>query len=288
MKVSGFTFVRNALRFDYPVVESIGSILPLCDELIVAVGKSDDGTRELIASIQSSKVKIIDTIWDDALRAGGQVLAVETNKAMDAISPDSDWAFYIQADEVIHEKYHDPIRSAMERWVNHREIEGLLFNYLHFWGSYDYIGDSRRWYRNEVRIVRNDKHIRSYQDAQGFRKDGRKLKVARANATVYHYGWVKPPQAQQDKQKTFHRYWHNDVWMKNKVPKSTEYNYSEMGYLVPFTEGHPAVMKQRIDSQDWVFQYDHHLGQTTFKEDFLYFIEKNTGWRIGEYKNFKL
>ncbi len=288
MKVSGFTFVRNAIRYDYPVVESICSILPLCDELIVAVGKSDDGTRERISSIRSQKIKIIDTVWDDTLRMGGQVLAVETNKAMDAISPMSDWAFYIQADEVIHEKYHGPIRAAMERWNDRQEMEGLLFNYLHFWGSYDYIGDSRQWYRKEVRIIRNDKHIRSYRDAQGFRREGKKLKVTPANATVYHYGWVKPPQAQQDKQESFHRYWHDDRWLKKKIPKSMEYDYSGMGYLVPFKETHPAVMQERIAAKDWIFHYDHHLRQSSMKEDLLHFIEKTTGWRIGEYKNFKL
>jgi len=50
MKVSGFTFVRNAIRYDYPVVEAIQSILPLCTELVVAVGNSDDDTLQLIRS----------------------------------------------------------------------------------------------------------------------------------------------------------------------------------------------------------------------------------------------
>src|SRR5258708_1886603 len=112
MKVSGFTFIKNAVNFDFPVVESILSILPICDEMIVAVGKSEDCTLELIRSIKSDKIKIIETVWDESLREGGHVLAEETNKALDAISSDSDWAFYVQADEVFHEDDLPGIKAA--------------------------------------------------------------------------------------------------------------------------------------------------------------------------------
>lgn len=110
--ISGFTIVRNAIKYDYPIVESIKSILPVVDEYIVAVGKSDDDTLGLIRSIQSPKIKIIETIWDDTLREGGRVLAIETNKALAAINPKANWCFYLQGDEVIHEQYHDAILHA--------------------------------------------------------------------------------------------------------------------------------------------------------------------------------
>lgn len=106
MKVSGFTIVRNALKYDYPVLEAINSVLPLCDESVVAVGNSEDTTMDLIKSIQSSKIKIIETVWDDTLRAGGRTFAMETDKAFQSVSQDADWRFYIQADEVLHEKYN--------------------------------------------------------------------------------------------------------------------------------------------------------------------------------------
>ena len=51
MKVSGFTFVRDAAKYDYPVVESIRSILPVADKFIVNIGQRNDGTLELIRSI---------------------------------------------------------------------------------------------------------------------------------------------------------------------------------------------------------------------------------------------
>ena len=79
MKVTGFTFIRNAIKYDYPVVEAITSILPICDDFVVAVGNSDDGTLALIQSIHPTKIRIVETIWDDTKREGGKVLALETD-----------------------------------------------------------------------------------------------------------------------------------------------------------------------------------------------------------------
>ena len=160
MQVSGFTFIRNAVKFDYPVVEAITSILDLCDEFVVMLGNSEDNTRKLLESINSPKLKIFDSVWDDSLREGGRVLADETNKAFDKVSPHNDWCFYIQGDELIHEKYLPGIKDAMLQYKDDNRVEGLLFNYLHFYGSYDYIGDSTQWYRKEVRVIRNDKRDR--------------------------------------------------------------------------------------------------------------------------------
>ena len=115
MKISGFTIIRNAVINDYPAVEAITSILPVVDEMIVAVGKSDDDTEGLIKSIGSSKIKIVHSEWDLSQLPGGRVMALETDKAFAHISADSDWAFYIQCDEVVHEKYHAEIRKACEQ-----------------------------------------------------------------------------------------------------------------------------------------------------------------------------
>ena len=132
MKVVGFSFIRNAIKYDYPVVESINSLLPLVDEYVIAVGNSSDGTREMIAAIPSNKIKIIDTIWDDTLAGGGTVLAEETNKAFAAIAKDADWAFYLQGDECLHEKDYPAIRKAMQDNLHNKKIDGLLFKYHHF------------------------------------------------------------------------------------------------------------------------------------------------------------
>lgn len=288
MKVVGFSFIRNAIKFDYPIIEAITSILPLCDEFIIAVGESDDQTKELILSIQSNKIKIIDTKWNENLRQGGRVLADETNKALNNIPEDSDWAFYIQGDEVVHQKYLSNIRESMEKWKDNKSVEGLLFNYTHFYGSYDYVGDSRRWYRKEIRIIRPLKNCSSYRDAQGFRIDDRKLRVKPIDAHIYHYGWVKPPSVQQDKIKYFNTLWHDQKWIEKNIAQNDKFDYSVIDSLKLFEGTHPEVMKDRIERVNWKFDFDPTKKDFGLKTKILHKIEDLTGWRIGEYKNYKI
>jgi hypothetical protein len=288
MKVSGFTIVRNAVKYDYPVAESIRSILPLCDEVVVAVGNSDDGTRELVSSIDSAKIRIVDTVWDESLRKGGEVLAVETNKAFDAVSRESTWAVYIQADEVLHEDGIEAIRSGMERWKDSHEVEGFVLNYRHFFGSYDFIADSHNWYRKEVRVIRNDKSIRSYRDAQGFRKEGRKLNVKRADAVMCHYGWVKPPEFIRSKLQYFHTLWHDEKWMEENKTRIESFDYGDVDSLSKFEGNHPEVMTKRISEKNWKFDFDPTERRFPLKKRLLSWFEKRSGIRIGEYKNYRI
>ena len=111
MKITGITIIRNAIKNDYPVIESISSILPVVDEMIVSVGDSEDETEALIRSIGSPKIRIIHSVWNKSIRANGSILAVETNKVLNAVSPDTDWIFYIQGDEVMHEKYIETVKK---------------------------------------------------------------------------------------------------------------------------------------------------------------------------------
>ena len=288
MKIAGFTFIRNALLYDYPIVESILSILPICDEFVVAVGQSDDATLDLIQGIQSDKIKIIETVWDDSLREGGRVLALETDKAFRAISKEVDWAFYIQGDEVVHEKYLPIIAQAMNKWKDDDEVEGLLFDYVHFYGSYDYVGLSPKWYAKEIRVIKNHPKIYSYRDAQGFRKgDNQKLWVKKVDASIYHYGWVKPPQKMQKKQETFNKLWHDDEWMEQNVAKREDFDYSEIDALRLFEGSHPQVMQKRIQEKNWRFDYDLSQNSLSLKYRAKLFVKKYLGLDFS-YKNYRV
>jgi len=287
MKVTGFTFIRNAVKYDYPVFEAIKSILPVCDDFIVAVGNSDDNTEDLIKGIDKRKIKIIDTVWDDSpeMKKLGEVYALETNKAFREVPSDSDWAFYIQADEVIHEKYLDTIYSAMGKWKDHKNVDGLLFNYLHFYGSYDYVGVS--WYKHEIRIIRNNKSIYSFRDAQGFRKDDNiKLNVKPIDACIYHYGWVKEPEMMMKKVKNTSTFYEKIDWNK-KVGKEKTYDYSRTDALKLFTETHPEVMKERIKRKNWEFNYDMSLNKLSLKYRVKLFLRKYFGINTF-YENYKI
>ncbi len=287
MKVSGFSFIKDAIKYDYPIVEAINSVLPICDEFIIAVGKSSDSTLELIKSIPSEKIRIIETEWDEANREGGRVLAIETNKAFAEVAADSDWAFYVQGDEAIHEQYLDEVHNAMLKYKDDGRVDGLLFNYLHFYGSYDYVGSSSKWYNREIRVIRNDKSIYSYRDAQGFRKgENKKLNVKPINAYMYHYGWVKDPRVMQQKQENFNKYWHDDQWMDENIAKVEEFDYANIDQLQHFTGTHPKVMQKRIATKNWKFDFDLSMNKTSRKEKIKRFLSK-LGIETG-YRNYKI
>jgi len=104
MRVAGFTFVQNAVRLDYPIVESIKSILPIVDEFVVNVGAPDDGTLELVRGIESQKIRIVESLWNPNVTTGGYVFAQQTNIAL--FNCTGTWAVYLQSDELIHERDH--------------------------------------------------------------------------------------------------------------------------------------------------------------------------------------
>ncbi|WP_375560552.1 glycosyltransferase family 2 protein [Bernardetia sp. OM2101] len=297
MRVVGFSFIKNAVALDYPIVQAIESVLPLCDEFVIMVGNSDDDTLALIENLaqKTNKVKIYNSIWDDSLKQGGRVLAAETDKAYAKILENdkingtkTDWAVYIQGDETVHEKYLSNIKDAMEKYKDDPKVEGLLLNYLHFYGSYDYVGDSRKWYRREIRVVKAREDIFSFRDAQGFRKKPNTiLKVKHIDAYIYHYGWVRPPQKQLAKQKAFNSLYKDKEWVDNKFGAMQTFDYSGIDSLKKFEGTHPKVIQERIQKMNWTFEHDISKKNYTLRVRFLTWVEKWTGWRIGEYKNYK-
>lgn len=289
MKITGFTIVRNAEKNDYPVVEAITSILPVVDEMIVSIDRGEDNTEALIKSIASDKIKIFYSEWDMSVREGGKVYADETNKAMAFASADTNWLFYIQADEVIHEKYHAAIIDAAKKYCDDDKVQGLLFRYLHFYGTYDYVGDSRKWYNYEVRMIKNDKRITSYKDAQGFRREGKKLDVALIDAMVYHYGWVKSPQQMKNKIRNISRYWvKDDEKLNEDITAADFYDFNEFDSLQKFTGTHPVVMQHRITEKNWDIELDVTKKKFKLKDRLLYYVEKITGVRLFAFRNYRV
>jgi len=300
MKVSAFTYVRNGLQLDYPFVESIQSILPVVDEFIVVIGNSVDGTRKAIEALNNSRIKIIDTVWDDTIRSGGRIFALQANIGLDNVSKDADWIFHLQADEVIHEKDLPVIKDAMQQYLNQSKVEGLLFDFINFFGDYEHYAPSRRYHQKEIRIIRNNPHFRSYKDSQGFRsfinpeniwqEKGSKLSVKKINAAVYHYSYVKDPKVQLKKHLVFGNRWQeNDEWMKEYLEQNKNgFDYAKIDFLYAFKGTHPAVMQTKIKKQDWAFNYDSSKNDMNLKEKFLKLMQDVTGKQLFIYKNYKM
>ncbi|MCS7297635.1 MAG: glycosyltransferase family 2 protein [Bacteroidia bacterium] len=285
MRVVGGMILRNGIKLGYPFREAILSALPLCEQFYVSVGQSNDGTHEALKEIKDPRLVIVESEWNLSLRKGGSVLAIETNKLI-ARLPSADWVLILQADEVLHEEDYPSLQAAMKEWHHNPRVEGLLFDYLHFYGSYEWIGASRRWYRREVRVIRPYPDIRAYRDAQGFRRGRRRLRVKPAHARIFHYGWVRPPAAQERKFIEMGRLWHEDEWIEKHKPKSFQYQTNDL--LKRYEGTHPRVMTARIAEKDWDFRYEPHMAALSLKERLLGWIERKTGWRVAEFRNYKL
>lgn len=250
MRISGFSFARNADKLDYPLREALLSILPVVDELVVAVaeGDADDDTRGLVESVDDPRVRIVEGEWDDA--RGAKIYADLTNVALEAC--DGDWCFYIQADEALHEDDAEPLRERCEELLDDHRVEGLLFDYLHFFGDYDHLQTGHGWYQREIRAVRGGTGIRSVRDAQSFRyPNQRRITVARAHARIFHYGWVRHPRYMQAKTREFLSHRKSRAEVDAELGDRRTFDYGPLGRLETFEGTHPEVMEERIAAMDW-------------------------------------
>jgi hypothetical protein len=258
MKISGFTIVRNAVKFNYPVVASIRSILSICDEFIVNVGDSQDGTLELIRSIDSPKIRIVQNEWD--MGQGSAVLSQQTNVALKECK--GDWAFYLQSDEVIHEADLYKLKLWMRYYLNNKDVDALRFWWFHFFGSFWRYRIDFGWYQKQDRIIRNNKQIESFGDAFGFRRvDGKPLRTRLTFCYLYHYGWVNSNEAMQKRCENASEIGYVDKSKNNSFTSG----FGDLNRFPPYFGTHPAVMKETVQQ--------HFLS----REDFD-FIQENSWW----------
>lgn len=273
MRVSGFTFCRNAVKYDYPIVESIRSALPVCDEFIVNVGRCDDGTLELIRSIRDPKIKIVESVWDDALRKDGLIYSQQTNIALAQCK--GDWAFYLQADEVVHEDDLPILRQSMQQHLGNPVVKGLLFRYLHFVA--DYWSTNPWFYHKAVRIIRNNGEVESCGDAVGFHfkptqqylQSGPKTWLAHSGARIFHYGWVKDPHTLLKKKREQADKHHGDDLPPEEARTLTHatFQFDDYAILKEFRGTHPRVMQERVQALSrWASRSNRWLNPRFYRE----------------------
>ena len=241
MKVSGFTIARNVIKFNYPIIESVNSILPICDEFIINVGDSEDDTLNLIKSMKSDKIKIIQNVWDFSQKS--EVLSYQTNLALKECS--GDWAFYLQSDEVIHEDDLGKLKKVIRKNLKDQDVDALRFRWLHFYGSYFRYRIDRGWYQKQDRIIRNNGEVESCGDAFGFRrKDGRPLKRKNTNCFLYHYGWVHSQEMMTERRVNAE---HIGFTTLQDNERKGQYDYGALNRFPAYFGSHPSVMRNRIN-----------------------------------------
>jgi glycosyltransferase involved in cell wall biosynthesis len=289
MKVSGFTFLRNGQRLGYPFVESIRSILPLVDEFVVALGPCDDDTEKMLRAIGDPKIRIIPTQWNERIRPGYSVngFVYGQQKSIALFNCTGDWAFYLEADEVVHENNLPKIRASMEKHLDDPRVEALAFDYLHFYGNANTVVWSPGWYRSEVRIIRNtipawSSEALFFNVVDGHKKS-RYPRAAHTGATIYHYGWVRSETQMNLKAAAVHKYW------DEKPAAVVDYSKIDPQVLRPFTGAHPKIVQDWLPKANGLFQADpnHRLTSREKKHRRMMILEKMFGVQFSK-KHYRL
>ena len=243
MKVSGFTFLRNAEISGYPFIESIQSILPIVDEYICVIGSSQDFTKQRVEELNSPKIKILETSWNENMRDRGFVYGQQ--KMISQYNCSGDWAFYLEGDEILHETELPSIYASMEENLTDSEVEALYFDFYHFYGTPNQIGIAG--YRRAPRIIRNS--IRTIAPDGLFwivldkNKKGRYPKARHARGSIYHYGHCRNLQKMNTKLSQVGKYWGSS----HKPLMS--YGDIDLAELRRFSGSHPKIMKKWIDTE---------------------------------------
>ena len=308
MTISGFTFVKNATKLYFPAKQSILSILPIVDEFVVVIGKGDidDKTEKVIKSIHSDKIKIIHSEWDTESYPSNTIFAQQTDLAKEACS--GDWLFYLQSDEAIHEKWLPTIKNACQKYLDNKKIDGFLFRYKHLWGDYDHYQLNHFWYDREIRIIRNDKKIHSWKDAQSFRKfdtfdysfeayhqqAGEKLNVIELPCEVFHYGFVRPPRLMKKKTTSNERTYFGNSSKQELKSQSDLFDYGPLDKVHKFDREHPKAMADWIADFHWADQLRHAGPRAGHKQDELkyriisWFENTFVGKQLWGFQNYKI
>ena len=285
MKVSAFTFLRNGQRLGYPFVESIRSILPIVDEFVIALGPCDDDTEQMVRAIGDPKIRIIPTQWNERMRGdysvGGFVYGQQKSIAL--FNCTGDWAFYLEADEVLHENDLPKIRAAMEKHLPDERVEALAFDYLHFYGNKNTIAWSPGWYRSEVRIIRNT--IPAWSSEALFfnivvgHKKSRYPRAAHIGATIYHYGWVRSEAQMNLKSASVLKFWNN------RTLAPVNYSQIDAAALQLFSGTHPQVVQAWLPAAEGIFATDPNYQPTARerKHRRMLWLEKNFGLKFSKH-----
>ncbi|MBX3620372.1 MAG: glycosyltransferase [Rhizobacter sp.] len=242
--ISGFTFLRNGVKLGFPFEASVRSLLPLVDEFVIAVGRGEDDTRERLLAIGDPKIRLIDTIWNERMSERGFVYAQQKMIAQYACT--GDWAFYLEGDEVLHEGELAAIRASVDRHHGNAGVEALVFDYLHFYGSPQWLAVSPAWYRRECRLIRNT--IRTYAPDGQFwvvmdkHRRGRHPRAALARAHIYHYGHVRRTGYMQAKLDQVSKYWSHGA-------PQVHYGKIDAQSLRPFEGTHPLLVQPWLASE---------------------------------------
>ena len=279
MKVSAFTFLRNAVINGYPFVESIRSILPIVDEFVCVIGEGDDDTLEQVIAIADPKIRVIESQWNESMQDRGFVYGQQ--KMIAQYNCTGDWAFYLEGDEVLHERDLHSIRATMEANLNDGRVEALYFKFFHFYGTPYQVGIAG--YRKAPRIIKNS--IRSIAPDGLFwvvmdeNKKGRYPRAKYAGGNIYHYGHCRNVSKMAKKLKQVGKYW------GSSHAGFDGYGQIDVDELRPFDGSHPRVMERWLEFEaERSFKQNpgYRLSRRDYRNRVRFWIEDTFGIEISK------
>lgn len=253
-RLSAFSYLKNGVVFDYPFIESLLSIAPICDQIIVCyASESTDGSREALEALQAKLPQLElypSKVWQTPGLSQGEVIRLAAEEA--EAYCDGDWLLHLQADEVYLNAEVLSIKNYLDQY-HCLDIDGFFFQVLHFYADYDMVigpqGAKAGWYQETMRLSRagKAKHI---QDAWTQLLKEPQSKALRVPIRIFHYGHVREKEAMRLKASYMERLYH-DLADDYEVcaAQAFEYNAVPKELIEPFDAEHPETMLKRISSQ---------------------------------------
>lgn len=248
-KLGGSIFVRNAIKYDYCIIEAARSLLPVCDHIVILDCSSTDGTEDLLLNSFGHHHKVtlcFNALWDCA--PDNTRLSILANLAKSLI--DCEWHFMLQADEVLHEDSYRAIHEATTRGADSFQVRRL-----NFYGNisqhvrldiptHEKPCDDHptRLGRHHLNALGDGESIEAYNVSQDFVD----------KILICHYGFVRKPLALVDKTVDAYRWFFGGGSQDERFQRMQEdkqYRWQEImrqDQMQTFTGSHPKVAKHWI------------------------------------------
>jgi len=131
--LSGYSTTYNCVDQNYPFVESITSLLDVCDEVVVVDGGSTDGTWDVLTAMAEEnpklKIKQVERDWSHPRHSVFD--GMQKAAARDLCTGDFCWQQDV--DEIIHQNDYQKIRNLLTSTP--KSVNLICLPVTEFWGS---------------------------------------------------------------------------------------------------------------------------------------------------------
>lgn len=195
--LGGASFIHNGIVQDYNYRETIDCLVELCDKVVIVDAGSTDGTYEDLRSyidevnkpFYNTRVLLIRASTEEwHAQQGREKLSFFSNIAISALS--TDWVFYLQMDEILHEDSFPYVRAAIEE----DGVDGYLVSRLNLWKDPHHmlnVPQERKPVSTEVIRLAKTK-FRCFDDAESLAVDGVMGIFGDVNnIQIFHMGFIR-------------------------------------------------------------------------------------------------